>query len=144
MNIELWSFGFKYGLFEGDAIFDVRFLPNPYYDESLRHLTGRDKNCADYVFKEDPDMKLVKALASLVIEMRKAAAAEKKPCLVIAIGCTGGQHRSVAVAEAVAEEIRSRSKNLPISQHDAICDCIIDVHHRDENLWSLHPSDLAI
>lgn len=129
MKIELWSFGFKYGLFEGDAIFDVRFLPNPYYDESLRHLTGRDRSCAEYVFKEDSEMKLVKALATLVMEMRNAASPEKKPCLVIAIGCTGGQHRSVAVTEAVAEEIRHR-----LNKH---IEYQIETHHRDELLWSL-------
>lgn len=136
MNIELWSFGFKYGLCEGDAIFDVRFLPNPYYDESLRHLTGRDKNCANYVFKEDKGMKLVKALASLIMEIRMAASSEKKPCLVIAIGCTGGQHRSVAVVEAVAEELR-HMKNL-------LQNCHIETHHRDERLWVTEKDPLAV
>lgn len=99
-------------------------------------MTGRDKTCANYVFNEDKDMKLVTALASLIMEIRMAASSEKKPCLVIAIGCTGGQHRSVAVVEAVAEELR-HMKNL-------IQNCHIETHHRDELFWSLEEKPEAV
>lgn len=111
--VEIWSFGYKYGNMEADAIFDVRFLPNPFYIENLRYLTGKDTICAAYVLQDSKAVRFVDSLAMLIESIRAAADAHKKPVIKIAIGCTGGQHRSVSIAEAVAKKL----KNLETSMH---------------------------
>ncbi|PKL05985.1 MAG: hypothetical protein CVV53_06665 [Spirochaetae bacterium HGW-Spirochaetae-9] len=106
--IELWSFGFKYGAIEANLVIDVRFLPNPYYVPALSHMTGKDGECAAYVFK-DPDTRIfADALAGLVISMERSFGQQEKAILKVAIGCTGGRHRSVAVAEDLARALQAR------------------------------------
>ncbi len=98
VNIE--SFGFKYGIpIDADLVFDVRFLPNPFYIESMRPLTGLDKEVSSYVLKFNETTEFMLKLIDLVSFMLPQYKREGKRQLIIAIGCTGGQHRSVTLAE---------------------------------------------
>lgn len=104
MSVSVTSFGFKHGLpLEADLVFDVRCLPNPYYIEDLRHLTGLDAPVADYVFQFEQSRKLQEHLQNLLGFSLPLCAEEGKTGLVIAVGCTGGHHRSVAMAHRLAE-----------------------------------------
>ena len=108
--VSILSFGFKYGIpRDSDIVLDVRFLPNPYYVEELRHLTGNDKEVQDYVMAS-PEAgifldKLVDMLEFLIPNYIK----EGKSQLVISIGCTGGKHRSVTLANALYERLKGRA-----------------------------------
>lgn len=99
-SVHTVSFGFKYGLpIDADLVFDVRFLPNPHYVENLQPLTGLNKEVASYVFKWSDTQKFLEKIVDLLTFMLPQYKKEGKSQLVIAIGCTGGQHRSVALAE---------------------------------------------
>lgn len=105
-SVNIVSFGFKYGIpIDADLAFDVRFLPNPFYIEHMRPLTGLDKEVADYVFKWNDTHKLNEKLLDLFRFMLPQYKKEGKSQLVIAIGCTGGQHRSVALSEYYSKEL---------------------------------------
>ncbi len=107
MSVSITSFGFKYGLpMEADLVFDVRFLPNPFYVEELRKKTGLDQQVYDYVFRSPQTGEFMKRLQSLLDYTLPLYAEEGKTVLVIAVGCTGGHHRSVAVTHALAGYIR--------------------------------------
>lgn len=114
--IELWSFGFKYGAIEANLVIDVRFLPNPYYVPSLSHMTGREGECAAYVFRDPGTGAFADALAGLVISMERSFGEQGKAVLKVAIGCTGGRHRSVAVAEYLARALRAHDL-VPTLRH---------------------------
>ena len=101
-TVDIQTFGFKYGAPQGDIVLDVRFIPNPYYVAALRPLTGMDEPCADYVMGHEGARSTVQALVSLVGAMVPSYAAQGRSSLRVRIGCTGGRHRSVAVAEALA------------------------------------------
>ena len=108
MSVTLTSFGFKYGLpLEADLVFDVRFLPNPFYVEGLRPLTGLDQGVADYVFQSPTAQELLEKLRGLMDFLLPHFVEEGKTALVVAVGCTGGRHRSVAVTHALTEYIQS-------------------------------------
>ncbi len=108
MSVAVTSFGFKYGLpLEADLVFDVRFLPNPFYVQELRPQTGLDKGVAEYVFSNPAARELMERLRGLMDFLLPHFVEEGKSALVIAIGCTGGRHRSVAVTHALAEYIQS-------------------------------------
>ena len=108
MSISVTSFGFKYGIpLEADLVFDVRFLPNPFYVEQLRPQTGLDAGVRDYVFSYPQTGEFLEKLESMGEFLLAQFEEEGKSALVIAIGCTGGRHRSVAVTHALAEHIRS-------------------------------------
>jgi len=108
MSVTVTSFGFKYGLpLEADLVFDVRFLPNPFYVDELRPQTGLDKGVADYVFGNPAAQELMERLRGMMDFLLPHYVEEGKSALVIAVGCTGGRHRSVAVTHAVAEYIQS-------------------------------------
>ena len=108
MSISVTSFGFKYGIpLEADLVFDVRFLPNPFYVEQLRPQTGLDAGVRDYVFSYPQTGEFLEKLESMVDFLLPQFEEEGKSALLIAIGCTGGRHRSVAVTHALAEHIRS-------------------------------------
>lgn len=108
MSVTVTSFGFKYGVpLEADLVFDVRFLPNPFYVEALRPLTGLDQGVADYVFASPTAQELLEHLRGLMDFLLPHFVEEGKSALVIAVGCTGGRHRSVAVTHAMAEYIQS-------------------------------------
>lgn len=99
-NVNVMSFGFKHGMpIDADLVFDVRFLPNPYYIEELRPMTGLDEEVSSYVLKMDDTQTLINKLTDLFEFMLPRYQEEGKSQLVIAFGCTGGQHRSVTLAE---------------------------------------------
>ena len=107
MSVSVTSFGFKYGLpMEADLVFDVRFMPNPFYIDELRNQTGLDAPVRDYVFRFQQTQEYLKRLMDLLAFSLPLYAEEGKTMLVIAVGCTGGHHRSVAVTHALAEYIR--------------------------------------
>ncbi len=108
MSVTVTSFGFKYGIpLEADLVFDVRFLPNPFYVEQLRPQTGLDAGVADYVFGSPTAQELMGHLRGLMDFLLPHFVEEGKSALVVAVGCTGGRHRSVAVTHALAEYIQS-------------------------------------
>ncbi|QHE53534.1 RNase adapter RapZ [Pontibacillus sp. HMF3514] len=117
-SVQVVSFGFKYGLpIDADLVFDVRFLPNPHYVEQMRPLTGLTTEVSSYVFKWSETQKFIEKLLDLLGLMLPQYKREGKSQLVIAIGCTGGQHRSVAIAEHIAKHFST--------------DFITHVTHRD-------------
>lgn len=106
LAVNVMSFGFKYGLpIEADIVFDVRFLPNPYYEPELRTKTGLDAEVRDYIFKTDVAGEFLRRLGELISFLIPRYVEEGKHTLTIAVGCTGGRHRSVAVARALTELI---------------------------------------
>lgn len=121
-SIELWSFGYKYGAIEANLIMDVRFMSNPYYISSLRHMTGRDEACAAYVFKDSGSKEFTLALTELIVKMECSFNCRDMKPMKVAIGCTGGQHRSVAVVEAVAKTMRSLGLK-PEVHHKELTSC---------------------
>ncbi|WP_026923023.1 RNase adapter RapZ [Glycomyces arizonensis] len=110
------SFGFKYGIpRDADYVADVRFLPNPYWVPSLRELTGADKDVSDYVLHQEGAAEFVEAYAGLLLGTTQGFEREGKRYMTIAIGCTGGKHRSVAIAEALAS--RLNAAGFPANTH---------------------------
>ena len=100
--VTVLSFGFKYGIpADADLVFDVRFLPNPYYIEELKHLTGNDKPVQDYVKKAPETTEFLEKIDDLLKFLLPNYVKEGKNSLVIAIGCTGGKHRSVTLANEI-------------------------------------------
>ena len=109
MTVSVVSFGFKYGLpLEADLVFDVRFMPNPFYIEDLRPQTGLDRAVADYVFQFPQTRDYMKKLEDLLAFSLPLYAEEGKTSLTVAVGCTGGHHRSVAVTHALAAFVRDQ------------------------------------
>ena len=107
IRVNVISFGFKYGVpREADFVFDLRFLPNPYFVEKLRPLSGKDKAVHDYVFASEAAQEFEKKLFDLVRFMLPQMEAEGRYRVAIAVGCTGGRHRSVATAEALFQMLR--------------------------------------
>ena len=107
MFITVLSFGFKYGIpQDGDLVFDVRFLPNPYYVEELRPLTGEDERIQDYVKQGGTAEEFLKKLYDLIDFLIPNYISEGKNQLVIAVGCTGGRHRSVTIARELYAHLR--------------------------------------
>ncbi|GAB6035613.1 RNase adapter RapZ [Fundidesulfovibrio butyratiphilus] len=107
MRVHIMSFGFKYGLpSESDLLFDLRFLPNPYFVEALRPFSGLDKAIVDYVLAKSPGKEFLVKFKTFLLDLLPLYEAEGRYRLTISLGCTGGRHRSVAVAEAVFDTIR--------------------------------------
>lgn len=106
LMVTVLSFGFKYGIpSDADIVFDVRFLPNPYYVEELRPLTGNDKKIQDYVMKAPEAEEFLERVDGLIQFLLPNYVKEGKSSLVIAVGCTGGKHRSVTLANAIAKRL---------------------------------------
>lgn len=119
MLISCTSFGFKYGTpSEADLIFDVRCLPNPFYVEHLRKKTGIDKAVVDYVMESEDTQGFIKRLYDMIDYMIPLYHDEGKSSLVIAIGCTGGKHRSVAIAEALFSHLTEQGKRSLVNHRD--------------------------
>lgn len=116
--VELSSFGFKYGAPAGDLVLDVRFIPNPYYVAALRPLTGKDRACSEYVLGDESAASALKALAALVESMVPAYEAQGKPVLRVRIGCTGGQHRSVAIVEALGAALADKGYEVALRHRE--------------------------
>lgn len=105
--VNILSFGFSYGIpSDADLLFDVRFLPNPFYEERLRLMTGKDEQVRDYVLSDPAASVFLEKLKDLLSYLVPLYIKEGKNQLVIAIGCTGGQHRSVLVARELGEYLR--------------------------------------
>jgi UPF0042 nucleotide-binding protein len=106
LKVHVMSFGFKYGPpTEADLLFDLRFLPNPYFVPDLRPLSGKDPEIAAYVLAEDPGLTFLHKLTDFLLYLVPLYAREGRYRLAVAMGCTGGRHRSVAVAEAVFDRL---------------------------------------
>lgn len=121
MSLNLISFGFKYGIpIDADLIFDVRFLPNPHYIEALRHYTGQNPEVYDYVMKWSETQDFLTKLLDMIHFLIPQYSKEGKSQIVIGLGCTGGKHRSVAIAEYLGKTIsNSESVVVRISHRDA-------------------------
>jgi UPF0042 nucleotide-binding protein len=113
------SFGFKHGLpLDVDTVIDCRFLPNPHWIEELREQTGLDGPVRDYVLGQGVTKEFLERLDALLDLLLPAYAEEGKSYLTIAFGCTGGRHRSVAIAEEVAERLRTKGVSLRVQHRD--------------------------
>ncbi|WP_315503504.1 RNase adapter RapZ [Actinomyces radicidentis] len=119
LRITVMSFGFKYGLpMDADDVLDVRFIPNPYWVTELRHLTGRDAPVAEYVFRQEGAARFVDSYADLLIPILPRYIDELKPNVTIAVGCTGGKHRSVASAERISARLREAGFKVSTQHRD--------------------------
>ncbi|MGI6230326.1 MAG: RNase adapter RapZ [Tractidigestivibacter sp.] len=119
MEVNVFSFGFKYGMpVEADLLIDVRFLPNPFYDPEMRELTGLDEKVSSFVLDRPETRKFLKAWHSLLDAVMPGYVAEGKPRLSIAVGCTGGQHRSVVLATETAHYLASNGYQVRLSHRD--------------------------
>ncbi len=119
MQVSVESFGFKHGLpLDADIVMDVRFLPNPHWEEELRPLTGHDPAVRDYVLERADTSAFLDHLDALLQAILPAYQAEGRSYLTVAIGCTGGRHRSVAIAEELAARLRSRGTAVRTTHRD--------------------------
>lgn len=117
--ISIVSFGYKRGLpIDADMIFDMRFLPNPFWVEDLRDKTGLDKPVSDYVLGFPQSQEFLDTFAKLITELAPNYVIEDKKQLVIGIGCTGGQHRSVAMAEEIHKRLTELGMRSELSHRD--------------------------
>ncbi len=117
--INIMSFGFKYGIpITADMVFDMRFIPNPYYVASLKKLTGNNKKVQNYVLQQQVAQTFIKNLDRLVNSIVPCYMKEGKWNLNIAFGCTGGQHRSVSMANAFYERFKLQGKQVTLDHRD--------------------------
>ena len=119
LQVAVESFGFKHGLpLDADIVMDVRFLPNPHWDDDLRPLTGHDPKVRDYVLETAAGSAFVDDFDSLLRTLLPQYEEEGRSYLTVAIGCTGGRHRSVAIAEELAERLRARGVAVNAGHRD--------------------------
>jgi len=119
MGIVVRSFGFKYGLpLDSDLVLDVRFLPNPFYVDELRNLTGNDQAVADFISRYPQTFEYLKMEAKMFDFLIPQYISEGKSQLVISVGCTGGQHRSVFVATKIYEYLSTQGYKVDISHRE--------------------------
>ncbi|MGB4324588.1 MAG: RNase adapter RapZ [Candidatus Nanopelagicales bacterium] len=118
-HITVLSFGFKYGIpVDADMVADVRFLPNPYWDEQLRPLTGQDQAVSESVLERPGASSFLDHFEDLLATMREGYLREGKRLVTVAIGCTGGKHRSVAMTEALADRLRGVGLDTVVFHRD--------------------------
>lgn len=119
LSITVYSFGFKnYSAYDADLVIDVRFLPNPYWDPEMRKLTGLDSVVHDFVMGRSQTQDFIKKWYALLDTLIPGYIKEGKQQLAIAIGCTGGQHRSVTLAEETGEYLKSQGYRVSIAHRD--------------------------
>ncbi len=119
MSVNILSFGFKYGIpMDADLIFDVRLLPNPFYIPELKHRTGLEKPVRDFIFSYQQTLDFLQKLEDLLSYSLPLYVEEGKTNLVIGVGCTGGRHRSVAIAQELSEHIARLGFATSISHRD--------------------------
>ena len=119
LRVNIISFGFKYGLpIDADFVADVRFLPNPYWQEDLRKLTGTDSKVNDFVMNQPAAAAFLSDFSKLLRNATDGYLLEGKRFLTVAIGCTGGQHRSVSIAENLAERFVKEGLECYVSHRD--------------------------
>ncbi len=118
-TVHVSSFGFKHGIPpESDLVFDVRCLPNPFYQEDLKPLSGLDKVVADYIFRFENSRLLLEKLLDLLSFLLPRYMEEGRHTLNISVGCTGGRHRSVAMAKAIADALEKQNFPVALSHRD--------------------------
>lgn len=119
LQVAVESFGFKHGLpLDADIVMDLRFLPNPHWESDLRRLTGHDPKVRDYVLETAVGSEFVDRFDELLAMLVPQYQAEGRSYLTVAVGCTGGRHRSVAVAEELAARLRGRGVAVTASHRD--------------------------
>ena len=119
LQVSVESFGFKHGLpLDADVVMDVRFLPNPHWDENLRPLSGLDQAVKDDVLSRPEAIEFLRNFQALLQSVLPHYASEGKSYLTIAVGCTGGRHRSVAIAEEIGHGLRASGQPVRVSHRD--------------------------
>ncbi len=119
MTVHFLSFGYKYGIpAEADLVFDVRCLPNPFYEEGLRNLTGLDQEVRDFVFSSEQAEGLYIRIREMLRFSVPLYEKEGKAQLVVAFGCTGGQHRSTAFAYRMQQEFEKEGQTARLTCRD--------------------------
>ena len=119
LRVHLMSFGFRHALPNAaDYVFDVRFLPNPYFVESLRDHSGLQAEVANFVLSDGASTMMLDRIEGLLVDVLPLSEREGKPSVTIAIGCTGGRHRSVAIVEALHARLKGQGRDVLISHRD--------------------------
>lgn len=119
LHATVMSFGYKYGIpIDADMIADMRFLPNPFWDEAMRPLSGLDDEVSTFVLAQENAVEFLDAYEELVSLQTRGFLSEDKLFLALAIGCTGGRHRSVAMTEALAVRLRERGVRVQVVHRD--------------------------
>ena len=119
MQVSVMSFGFKYGIpIDADLVFDVRFLPNPFYIPEMKEKTGLDREVSDYVKNSPITGEFLKKLIDMMTFLVPHYVEEGKSNLVVGIGCTGGKHRSVTIANELYSHFVSKGINSDIIHRD--------------------------
>jgi len=119
MQVVIVSFGYKYGIpVDSDLVFDTRFLPNPFYIDALRSKTGRSKAVKDYVLQSEGAKKYLSELFQFVSYLMPHFVEEGKSTLTIALGCTGGKHRSVVLAESLKQHLREKKYSVRLNHRE--------------------------
>ena len=119
LDVTVMSFGYKHGLpMDADLVFDARFLPNPFYIEELRPMCGLDRPVKEYVFGFQQTRDFEQMLENMIDFLIPLYIEEGKLSLTVAIGCTGGRHRSVAIASALSEHLRARGTKTSVTNRD--------------------------
>jgi len=117
--ITVMSFGYKFGMpLDADLVMDVRFLPNPHYVESLKHFDGTNENVCEFVLNRSESQTFLKKFKGLLTFLLPRYIAEGKTHFTVAIGCTGGTHRSVAISEEVAKALKEKDYNVVVRHRD--------------------------
>ncbi|MDR0596024.1 MAG: RNase adapter RapZ [Clostridiales Family XIII bacterium] len=118
-NVVVQSFGYKYGIpAEADIVLDMRFVPNPFYVDSLKHLTGKSRRVREYVMRSPEAVRFIDSIVGIFDELKPAFVREGKNSLNISFGCTGGQHRSVAAAITVHERLLKKGEKAVLKHRD--------------------------
>ena len=131
ISVTVLSFGFKYGIpTDSDLVFDVRFIPNPFYIPELKPFSGMDEPVKDYVLKQDETKGFMTKLVDMLEFLIPNYVKEGKRQLIISVGCTGGRHRSVAIANQIYENLYDKNYNVYIEHRDIK----EDVHKGDKKL----------
>jgi len=118
MQVTIFSFGYKHGLPEADTIWDMRFLPNPYYVPELKEYTGLDTRVSSYVLQNSVAQEFLNLFDPLLVFFIDNHAAAGREVLSLAVGCTGGRHRSVAIVEHLRRMLNNRQKKLHVFHRD--------------------------
>lgn len=143
MKLSIMSFGYKYGLpIEADLVMDVRFLPNPYYIPELKLQTGLNKDVSDFVFDHEVSREFINRYVSMLRFLLPHYKQEGKRHLTIAIGCTGGRHRSVAIAETIYQHLNAFGYHPYIYHRDIKKDGLPNNEDQGENLQTKRTKNL--
>lgn len=118
MNITLFSFGFKHGHPQADLVWDVRFLPNPFWTPALKAHTGLEEEVACYVLENESGARFLALLEPLLLFLLGEYAAQGRESVTLAVGCTGGKHRSVAVAEHLRAFLAQKGREAQVFHRD--------------------------